>query len=128
MHRDFDLIREMMLSLESNAELIGRASFEGYATSFFPNLGKDDDTLAYHLMLIIDEGWLDGEYIRVSGKFILVRLTADGHDFIEVTRQKSIWDQAKAAIKAGGGETLRFAWEISKKIAEAEIQRRLKIE
>lgn len=76
-------------------------------------------------MLIIDEGWLDGTYNDAGGDFIIRRLTADGHDFIDATRKKAIWDQAKDAIRAGGAETLRFAWDVSKTIAQREIERRI---
>jgi hypothetical protein len=76
-------------------------------------------------MLIIDEGWLDGEYVRVSGNFMVRRLTADGHDFIDSTRSPDVWDRAKAVTKAAGSETLRLVWEAAKSLVRAEITRRL---
>jgi hypothetical protein len=123
--RDLDLIRAMMLSLESKDELDGQSSLHAPAHELFAGFGKSESVLTYHLLLIIDEGWLLGRYIEVAGEFIIERLTADGHDFIDVTRQPSIWDQAKSAMEAGRSETLRFAWDISKKIAQKEIEKRL---
>ena len=105
MRRDLDLVRTLMLALEANDRLNGRGILIASARELFPEQQETDDILAYHLMQIIDEGWLDGEYIEVSGDFIVRRLTADGHDFVDATRQPTIWDQAKSAIRAGGSES-----------------------
>ncbi|NOJ41383.1 DUF2513 domain-containing protein [Bradyrhizobium australiense] len=125
MKRDLDLIREIMLALENSPQLNGRASWEGYASEFAKLEGHDDDELAYHMMLIIDEGWIEGEYWRTSGKFALTRITADGHDFLDSTRQPDIWAKAKSIAKSRGAETLRFAWDIAKSIVNAEITRHI---
>ncbi|MEH2517658.1 hypothetical protein V1279_003231 [Bradyrhizobium sp. AZCC 1610] len=125
MKRDLDLVREIMLALENSPQLNGRAFREGYASEFAKLEGHNDDVLAYHMMLIIDEGWIDGEYRRTSGQFVLTRITADGHDFLDSTRQPDIWAKAKSIAKSSGAETLRFAWDIAKSIAKAEITRHL---
>jgi hypothetical protein len=65
-------------------------------------------------MLIIEQKFALGEYEPNSGRFALQRLTVDGHDFIDMTRQKSVWEHAKAAMKEGGGATLgRFRLSVS---------------
>jgi hypothetical protein len=125
MQRDLDLIREMMLALEANSELNGRGDQNGAAEEFFPEVSRSPDELTYHLILIIEEGWVQGSYIEIAGDFILWRLTADGHDFIDATRNRDVWNQARQAAKAGGTETLRFVWDICKRIAQKAIEKRL---
>lgn len=41
MRRDLDLIREMMLALEANPDLNGRATVDGFASSFFGDVKSD---------------------------------------------------------------------------------------
>ena len=99
----------MQICCSGNGELKGRSIRVAEVEKFFPELERDPDVLAYHLMLIIDQKFMVGEYEPTSGRFALKRLTADGHDFIDMTRQKSVWEQAKAAMKEGGGATLSLA-------------------
>ena len=125
MTRDIDLIREMMQALEANSDLKGRSMRVAEAEKFFPELKHDRDVLAYHLMLIIDQKFVLGEYEPASGRFALQRLTADGHDFIDMTRQKTVWDHARAAMKEGGGATLGLAWKVAQKVVENAIEKRI---
>jgi hypothetical protein len=125
MKRNLDLIRQIMLALEENQDLNGRSRLNGRAGQLVPLPGHDEDVLAYNLMMILDEGWLDGEYGMTSGTFTVTRLTADGHDFIDSTRSPDVWDKAKSIATTAGGETLRFVWEAAKGIIRAEIARKL---
>jgi hypothetical protein len=126
--RDLDLIRVMMLTLEADPRLNGRAKFTTYAEELFQIPERGDDVLAYHLMQIIDEGWLEAKYLPTAGKFDVIRLTAAGHDFIDSTRNPDVWERAQSAMKSGGTATLRFAWDIAKSIAKKEIEKRISME
>jgi hypothetical protein len=125
MRRDMNLIREMMLELEQNSELNGRVSFDATASDLFPNIKRDDDTLTYHLLQIFDEGWVDGEYVEVSGDFIIKRITADGHDFIDAIRELGTWEKTVSLMRTAGGGTLRLALEVAKGVLRSEIQKRI---
>jgi Hypothetical protein (DUF2513) len=126
MKRDLDLIRQMMFALERNAELNGRFSYRGTAETFFPEItDRSPDDLAYNLMRIIDAGWVEGEYNRTGGDFILWGLTNEGHDFIESTRKPDIWEQMKQAFTEGFGAGLRAVGDVAKKLAQKEIEKRL---
>jgi hypothetical protein len=108
MKRNVDLIRRMMQALEQNSNLNGRSSYSCYASQLFKFPEHSDDELAYNLMLILDEGWLEGEYVTASGNFIVKRLTADGHDFIDSTKDPDRWEKAKSMAKTASGESLRI--------------------
>jgi hypothetical protein len=123
--RNLDLIRQMMLALEEDPDLNGRSRLNGFASQLVPLPDYDEDTLAYNLMMILDEGWLDGEYGMTSGTFTVTRLTADGHDFIDSTRSPDVWDKAKSIATSAGGDTLRFVLETAKGVIRAEIARKL---
>jgi hypothetical protein len=58
MKRDLNLVLQMMLALESNERLNGRSPQRFFASQLFDIPDRSDDELAYHLMLIMDEGWL----------------------------------------------------------------------
>jgi hypothetical protein len=125
MKRDLDLIRRAMLALEENNTLNGRAMRTGTATHLLGLTAYSDDDLAYHLMLIMDEDFMDGQYHRTSGHFAITRITASGHDFIDSTRNPDVWQKVRSMMKAGGSETLRLAWDLAKTVARAEITRHL---
>jgi hypothetical protein len=126
--RDLDLIRELMLELEANEKLNGRYRLNCFASELFNRPPEEDDRIAYHLMQILDEGWLVGQYVPTAGSFDLSRLTADGHDFIDATRSPDIWKRARSAIEGGGAETLRFAWDVAKTLAKREIEKRIQFD
>ncbi len=125
MKRDLDLVREIMLALETNDDLNGRSRRRYYVGQLLPFPNRNQDELAYHLMLILDEGWIDGQYNRTSGDFEVNRLTANGHDFVDSTRSPDVWQKARFAMKAGGTETLKFAWDIAKAIARKKVEQHL---
>jgi len=123
MKRDLNLVRQMMLALESDTRLNGRSIYRLSASELFDIPDRDDDELAYHLMQIIDEGWLEGKYSRTAGNFDVSRLTAAGHDFIDTTRSPGVWSKVQSTMKAGGTETLRLAWDLAKSAVRSEITR-----
>ncbi len=114
-----------MLALERSPNLNGRANIMGHASELLPSIERNDDELAYHLMLILEEKWLVGVYVRISGQFLLERLTKDGHDFIDATRDRGIWDKAKSRASDAGGATLGFVWEIAKTLIRNEITKHI---
>jgi hypothetical protein len=83
MKRNLYLIRKMMQVLEQDERLDGRSVYLCYASQLFEFPEHNEKELAYNLMLIIDEGWMDAEYVTASGSFLFRRLTAEGHDFID---------------------------------------------
>jgi Hypothetical protein (DUF2513) len=106
MKRNLDLIRKMMQALEQDEQLDGRSVYICYASQLFAFPEHNEKELAYNLMMIIDEAWLDAEYITASGSFLFKRLTVEGHDFIDSTRDLTVWERAKSTARAAGGETL----------------------
>jgi DNA-binding transcriptional ArsR family regulator len=96
MKRDMDLARQILLNLEESKNQIGPddVNIKGYSK----------DEIAYHIMLLGEAGLInaydcstfDGPNWRAE------RLTWQGHEFIEASRDQKRWNQAKKLIKDKG--------------------------
>jgi hypothetical protein len=93
MKRDFDLIRRILLDVENlpAGQFLKNTSYEGY----------DQATVNEHVALIVDEKIVRG-IVHKSTKgidgFFLNGLTWKGHDFVEASRNETIWKKAKEMI------------------------------
>lgn len=120
MKRDMDLVREIMLALERSSDFNGRAKWIGYASDLTKITDRSDDELTYHLRQILDVNWVEGKYLRTSGEFEIERITSEGHDFLDATREPSNWEKFKGLAAKAGGPTLGLIWELAKE----ELKRR----
>lgn len=103
MRRDDDLIRQLMLDLESATTAVNDAhQVNGYTR----------DEVAYHLGLILRAGLAEGPKPRYSDDgsdptiprlIIVLRLTPAGHDFIDTLRDDTVWNKVKESSKKVGG-------------------------
>jgi hypothetical protein len=86
MKRDMDMIRELLLDAEAHDVNL-------------PPLDTSDPTMAYHVSLLKDAGFMDaiinnGIYGTPSDAIIL-GLKWNGHDFLDAARNDTIWKKAK---------------------------------
>ena len=96
MRRDFDLIRLLLQEIEGFEDVSDLSKYT-------------KDQQLYHSCLLIEAGLVHGEIVvdqngdpvstRVS------RLTWSGHEFLDMTRDPSIWNKVKGAV----GESVRAA-------------------
>jgi len=113
MKRDMELIRLLLLEQEA-----GEPPEE---------LKQYDEKLVVHnVALMLDAGLIEGEVFPGSDGTptgaVIIRLTWAGHDFLDSTRDPSIWAKAKErVIKPGASWTFSILVEFLK----AEAQRRL---
>lgn len=117
MKRDFDLIRLLLIEAE--------AQQEPFFTKRTEIAGFDTEQVAYHAMLLMDAGLIDGEDASTNSANVLVRrLTFEGHDFLDAVRDPSIWRKTRDRLtKAGGG----FVLSVVKDVAVSLIREQLKI-
>lgn len=130
MRREMDLIRELMLKLES---LDVRP---GSTVSFFPGdpkiaiEGRAREQIDAHLFMIGDEdffqGSANGDIRMLSGQWMFSRLTPKGHDFIDSVRDPEVWKKTKGAAGAAGGWTLGLVVEVGKAVIKETIKEHLK--
>lgn len=89
MKRDMDLVREILLNLGDS---------EFYSDMGFPRVeGYEEDKIRHHVLIMRDAGLLFfTEGIEVDGFFgktedLELRLTWEGHEFLEKIRDDKLW-------------------------------------
>jgi hypothetical protein len=112
MKRDMDLIRSILLNVESDGKL-GVPS------------GYTNEEIADHAQQLVEEGLVEGVIQRnregISGAAI-IRLTSKGHDFVDATRNPSLWIKTKAYVtKNLPGWTLSVFKEVAERALKGEI-------
>ena len=113
MKRDMDLIRLLLLQQESGED---PPELEEYPT----------DLVVYNLALMIDAGFVDGTIIAdhegCPAGASIIRLTWAGHDFLDSTRDPTIWTNAKERVLKPG---ISWSFSILVEFLKAEAQRQL---
>jgi hypothetical protein len=110
MVRNWDVIREILLAIEQyqfeDVE-IDLEKFEGDIVTIIFN-GKRQPTIGqtykYHLMLLIDEGFIRSNYGIVDevDELKVMGLSWYGHDFVEKLRDDKTWDNLKKQFEEKG--------------------------
>lgn len=89
MRRELDLIRLLLLKLEGADEVIGLDNFS-------------EEQQLHHSVLLIEAGYAHGVIIpNKNGDPVstrMSRLTWAGHEFLELTRDDTIWNHAKSVV------------------------------
>jgi len=118
-HRDMDLIRELLMKLDADPKLDGMRWIK-YTPEELGVTDRSAEEVGYHLSLLIEEGFLKGN----AGMEVIPpinKLTWKGHEFLSDTRDDTIWSKAKARVKGLADVGVGFMWEIAK----AEIKTKL---
>ncbi|HAT8502483.1 TPA: DUF2513 domain-containing protein [Vibrio vulnificus] len=103
MKRDMDLVRGLMLAVESHPSHIESIKF--------PNYPQED--VYYHVALLIDAGLLKGDYMMLQNasmapaKVFIEKLTWEGHEFLDDIRKESVWEVIKADFKNDSLATIK---------------------
>jgi len=98
MKRDMDLVRNIMLILNEHdhGNAPQRIEIEGYSA----------EQIGYHCFIMNEAGLIEAadctSMSSVSPEAIPIRLTWDGHEFIENASNDNIWNQTKGAISKLG--------------------------
>ncbi len=95
MKRDIDLLRRILLDLES-----GSSNVRG--TNDDDDGGEDPQTRNYHIQLLHDAGLIVADEL-VPGQWWPERITWAGHEFLDLARNASSWDRAKSNVESKVG-------------------------
>ena len=103
MKRDVDLIRSIALRLEEQDEPldVDNEMATDLGLSGYTNRQVDE-----HLLIMQEAGLLDGEQLKAFGggvKWINLRLTWHGHEFLAAARDEAIWKQATGKVSSKVG-------------------------
>lgn len=118
MQRDMDLIRKLLLQLETVEFRLGSFAIvapeiEGY------NVNQID----YHLNLMFGAGFLNGSDSNQLATGIAFRgLTWEGHEFLESIRDDEVWKKTKGGLQSAGGFTIDLLKDLAKGFLRKQIE------
>jgi hypothetical protein len=119
--RDMDLIRQIMLHLESfpDPDLnLTEVSLDGYA----------DQIVLGHLILLQEAGFISMNVERFLGgeppQIWVHRITWEGHEFLEAVRSETIWAKSTKVITSAG---IGLAWPLLQAVLRAKAAEHLGI-
>lgn len=118
MQLDIDLMRDIMLRIEATRTLAEE-----------PDLKFDDyesDHVDFNLRLLINNGFVEGGAVEVSGGGYAIHarhLTWDGFEFLSNIRHETVLESVKRGINEKGFEIGTMALRIVADLAMAEMRR-----
>jgi len=121
MKRDMDLIRELLLKLESLPAERGAVFHIAPDDVEVAVSGYDGDQIAYHLSLIREAGFIESPGSQPMDGITFSRLSWDGHDFLDAIRDPEIWAKTKRGALAAGG----FTFDLLKDLARGYIKKQI---
>ena len=115
MKRNPDLIRDLMLALEAaeGAELLRLPMLAQYRAH----------QVEHHFRLLVEADLATAGYTSSDGRrWIAVRLTWPGHDYLDKIRDPQIWHHTKAAMSKAGTWSLETMGAIAKAAILAKLE------
>lgn len=117
MKRDLDLVRQVLLQVEA----LPAGPPAQYRTSEI-----DDPVLLAHFELVIAAGLVNGKIARSQGTrgdvISISGLTWEGHEWIEMVRSQTVWNEIKSTLLQHGGA---LTYELTKAVARRILRARL---
>ena len=115
MKRDVDLARQILFEIEKQPSYLSEIhiDFEGYTT----------EQIHYHVMLLHEAGLIVAHNLSSSNDLYWLpeRLTWQGHEFLEASRNNANWNKVKEIMAKGGGFVFDIAKAILIKLLEQQI-------
>ncbi|RSB73649.1 DUF2513 domain-containing protein [Burkholderia multivorans] len=121
MKRDMDLIRELMLKLESLPMEYGDNVHIAPNSSEVYVDGYSFDQIGYHLDLIVQAGFTERSKSHPAIGFMFRGLSWSGHDFLDSVRSPDVWGRTKQIASEAGGFTVDLLVLAAKSFLEAKI-------
>jgi len=122
MKRDMDLIRELMLKLESFPMEPGD---NVHITPDNPDVQVDGhgvDQIDYHLSLIEQAGFIERSRSGPAIGIMFRGVSWAGQDFLDSVRSADVWDRTRQAASAAGGFTVDLLVFAAKSYLEGRIK------
>ena len=114
MKRDMDLIRAILLTIESNPS--------GFARQPIEIDGYTQEEIGYHAILLGEAGLAKVVNLTSHGskspEAIITQLTWAGHEFLDSARENQRWNQAKDLINKVDGASMQIWVAVLAEIAK----------
>jgi hypothetical protein len=99
MKRDMELIRKILFALEERES--------GFAGGELAIEGHSEDEIGYHVLLMMEAGLVHGIETTHRGSAVptgsAARPTWKGYEFLDASRNNTLWNKAKGKVKDVGG-------------------------
>lgn len=98
MKRDMDLVRKIMLAVEASERPLDSALIR--------IAGYSGETITEHMRLLNEAGLIEGisaYSVEHRLKWIELRLTWNGHDFLDAARNEHIWTETVTEVRKKSG-------------------------
>lgn len=120
--RDMDLVRALMLKLESFEMRHGDVFSIVPVDSEISIPGYDEDSIGYHLSLLREKGLINCPGSQPMLGITYSGLTWDGHDFLDSVRDPEIWKRTKDGARSAGGFTVDLLRDLAKGLIKKQIE------
>jgi hypothetical protein len=104
MKRDMDLVRTLLLWIESDPHFDGTRQFQPNEPSDLGITDRSYADVAYNLNHLIKHGYVEGSHTAQMP--FVAQLTWAGHDFLDSVRDPETWAKTKKAAAGAGGCTV----------------------
>ena len=124
MKLNIDCVRDVMIYLENNLELVDYVSGEEIELEY----SKDD--ILYSCSKLIEAGYIDGRSVSdLSGNLNIdiTGITWNGHQFLDNVRSNKIWKKTKETTLKIGSASISFLSNISAQIIANVISGKIQI-
>lgn len=114
MERDMELVRELLLLIESNDD-----SKELTIPSDW-----NRETVAYHLKILDQAGYVKNNTKWADNKpmWLIASLTWDGHEFLDSIKNDNVWSKTKEGLKSKGLELGSVPLDVLTEYAKLQIK------
>lgn len=104
MKRDLELVRKILLRVEQREHVEPKFLISGY----------DENLVSYHVAIMEQAGLVDAivhKMLNGTMEGIPIRMTWQGHEWLDLARNNNVWKKAKKLIKDKAGSA---GFEITK--------------
>lgn len=118
MKRDMELVRKILLFIENeNTDYFDTPKIDGYTS----------EEVSYHIKLLHEEGMVEAEDCSDDDglNWMVSMMTMSGHDFLDASRNVTIWNQAMTHFKKNA---IPFTIGITLNFLKAKINEQLGLE
>jgi hypothetical protein len=122
MKRNMDLIRALLLKLESWPIERGDIVHIQPTDPRLPEGGHSIDEMDYHVDLLMGAGFISGPDSQPVEGIMFRRLSWQGHDFLDSVRDPKIWERTKKGVEGAGGFTVELMKELAKGFVKKQIE------
>lgn len=124
MKRDMDLIRDILLWLESRPIRVDEFIQVGGDDGDFPVSGYSAVEVEMHAVMMLEAGLIKGPRQQSDEGVWVIGITWAGYDFIEAIRDSKIWERTKLGAGAAGGFTIELLQDLAKGFIRKQVEER----